>query len=352
MPYLPNPRRLVRSLVVSTVLLTACQAAPSARPPESPGDSSPLTPGADRAAPGFVLPMDEGPGRVRPAWNGTRKPPVSSRPLAYPTTWRGELTVRDVAMVGATLYTLDRSLQAVPVSGGNWAPVAMAGLASPTRLASDGLHLFAGTTGGQVVGLDPANGKTATLASLPSAVTGLQVGSNVLWVGTERDGVYRVPMTGGTPQPLVTGDPAGRRVQDVALGHQVVYTLGDRLYAWPMDGSPARAVPGSEGATSLTAHRGVLYAGTADGWLLRSRDQGVSVQALGQMVDTPLESVGTDGAWLYSSSGNTTYMLDLKRYGHSLCHAGFAAPVTNLTVMNAETVLVGTQARGLTSMPR
>lgn len=359
MPYRMTPRGLALRLTLGTLLATACQAAPLPHPPDDPhgehphGSAPPVrAPGFPRATPGSVKVVDEGPGRVRPPWNGSRKTPISTQVLSYPTTYQGPLTVRDLAMVESTLYTIDRTLQAVPVSGGQWAPVSVAGLSAPTRLASDGQRLFAGTSGGQVMGLDPANGQSATLATLPSAVTGLQVGQNVLWVGTERDGVYRVPVNGGTPEALVTNESAARRVQDLTLGNQVVFTMGDRLWAWPMDGAPARPVPGSEGATALTSHRGVLYAGTADGWLLRSRDQGVTTQALGQMVDTPLETLGTDGAWLYSSSGNTAYMLDLKRYTYSLCHAGFPAAVTNLTVKDGATVLVGTRTRGLTTMPR
>lgn len=347
-------QRLAQGITLGTLLVAACQAGPPPAPLEPSVPPEAPSPGGKpgRWTPGVVLPSDEGPDLDRPAWDGKRKVPIAAQPLAYPATWQGELTVRDLAMVGSTLYTLDRALQAVPVSGGKWAPVASGGLTGASRLASDGLHLFAGTSQGQVVGLDPANGKTATLATLPSPVTGLQVGSNALWVGTERDGVYRVPLTGGSAQALLAGEPGSRKVQDLVLGNQVVFSLGDRLYAWPMDGTAARAVPDSEGTTAIAAHRGVLYAGTADGWLLRSRDQGATCQALAQVVDTPLEALGTDGAWLYASTGNSTYMLDLKRYVASPCHAGFKGAVSNLTVLDGATVLVGMRAQGLTSMPR
>lgn len=347
-----------RAIALSVLLLTACQALPAALPADGPDaplmpEATGSVPGATRSVPGAAhTPADDGPGRSRPAWNGTRKQPVTAPTLAYPTTWQGDLTVADLAMVGSSLYTVDRTLQSVPLAGGKWEAVPMGGGLGLTRLASDGLHLFAGTRQGQVVGLDPANGQSATLATLPSAVTGLAVGAGALWAGTERDGVYRIPLSGGEPRALGAGEPAARRISDLALGQQVVFALSDSVWAYPMDGSAVRAVPGTEGATSLTAHRGVMYAGTADGWLMRSRDQGTTCQALGQMVDTPLEAVGTDGAWLYSSSGNTTYMLDLERYAYSLCHAGFKAPVTRLTVLDGATVLVGTRAKGLTSMPR
>lgn len=351
-------RRLARATAWSVLLLAACQAPPAGLPDD--GSEDPLLPEAARPAlvvvrpprEGPQRPVDEGPGRVRPAWNGTRKQPASASPLAYPTTWQGDPTVTDLAMVGASLYTLDRTLQAVPLSGGKWEAVPLAGVQDLTRLASDGVRLFAGTRQGQVVGLDPANRKVAPLATVPSAVTALEVGSGALWVGTEGDGVFRIPLGGGTPQALGSGDPAARSVSDLALGTSVVFTLGDRVWAWPMDGATPRGVPGTEGATALTTHRGVLYAGMADGWLMRSRDQGATSQALGQVIDTPLEAVGTDGEWLYASSGNTAYMLDLRRYGYSLCHAGFRASVTSLTVLDGATVLVGTRAKGLTSMPR
>lgn len=347
-------RPLARGIALTTLALTACHALPPPASPVSPDSprSRPSQPAAVRSQPARATPSDDEPTLTRPAWDGTRKLPLAATPLAYPATWQGSLTVRDVAMVASTLYTIDRTLQAVPVTGGKWALVPFGGLTDLTRLASDGQHLFAGTREGQVLGLDPANGKFATLASLPSSVTGLAVGPNALFAGTERDGVYRVPLSGGSAVALGTDQAESRRVQDLALGDQVVYTLGDRLWAWPMDGSAARPIAGSEGATALTAHRGVLYAGTADGWLMRSRDQGATLQALGRVVDSPLEAVGTDGAWLYASSGNTAYMLDLKAYSHSLCHAGFAGAVTNLTVMDGATVLVGTRAQGLTSMPR
>jgi len=352
-------RRLLPGFSLSILLLAACQANQAVTPPDAP----PAPPPADvptgrasdgsRPGPGARPPVDEHlPKLVRPEWNGTRKAPMTTQVLAYPKTWQGDLTVQDLTMVGTNLYTLDRGLQTVPVEGGQWAAVSLGGVSGLTRLASDGLHLYAGTFQGQVVGLDPSNGQSATLATLPSAVTALQVGQNVLWVGTERDGVYRVPLSGGTPQALSVGNASARTVQDLVLGNQAVFTLGDRLWAWPMDGAAAKPVPGTDGATSLTSYRGVAYVGTADGWILRSKDDGATTQPLGQMVDTPLESLGTDGAWLYSSTGNTTYMLDLKGFRHSLCHAGFPATVTNLTVLNGETVLVGTRAKGLTSMPR
>lgn len=346
-------RRIAQGATLLLLVLTACQGGPAATPPtEEPPVA--LTPDVTRSTPGVFLtpPPDKGPQRVRPPWNGTRKTPAVAQTLAYPTTWQGDLTVRDLALIGQTLYTVDRTLRAVPLEGGRWAEVPLSGAQGLTRMASDGQRLFAGTDRGEVMGLDPAGRTATTLATVPSAVTGLQVGQNVLWVGTERDGVYRVPVSGGGAQALTSGDAGGRRIADLALGTQVVYTLGDRIWAWPMDRTPARAVPGTDGATALTAQRGVMYAGTVDGWVLRSRDQGVSSQALGQMVDTPIESLGTDSAWLYSSSGNTTYMLDLKRYNYSLCHPGFAAPVTNLTVKDGETVLVGTRGKGMTSMPR
>lgn len=350
-PVSSNPRRFARGAALSLLMLSACQAMPAAIPPGDPPASH--APEAIGATPlPRRSPPDDAPLRVRPPWDGTRKEPVIAKPLAFPTTWKGDLTVRDLAMVGSTLYTLDRTLQAVPLSGGAWAPVAVGEGRGLTRLASDGQHLFAGTEGGQVLGLDPGNGKSATLATLPSAVTGLQVGQNVLWAGTDRDGIFRIPLTGGAAHALLSGDPGDRKVKDLALGDGVIFTLGDRVHAWPMDGAASSVVPGTEGATSMTAHRGVLYVGTADGWLLRSKDQGASCQGLGQMADTPLEALGTDGAWLYSSSGNTTYMLDLKHYTYSLCHQGFAASVTNLTVMDGATVLVGMRAKGLTSMPR
>jgi len=348
--------RLVRSLPMLLFVLASCQVLPpgnpEVEPPVGPREGPPA--GVDTARPqrnGPLPPVEHLPKLVRPDWDGMRREPVSSQPRAYPTTWKGDLTVQDLVMVGQNLYTLDRGLLTVPLEGGQWAPVAMGGVSGLTRLASEGQHLYAGTRQGQVVGLDPANGQSATLATLPSAVTALIVGQDVLWAGTERDGLYRVPLTGGAAQALSPGD-ADRRVQDLALGNQVVYALGDRLYAWPMDSSAARAVPGSEGATSLTSYRGVAYAGTADGWLLRSKDDGASTQPLGQMGATALDAVGTDGAWLYSSSGNNTYMLDLKGFSHSPCHAGFPATVTNLTVLDGSTVLVGTWAKGLTSMPR
>lgn len=343
--------RLLAGLAVLS-MAAACQPGPAARAPAPPsGDSQEERPTGQlrptyrpTPAPG----SDEHlPSLVRPAWNGTRKPPVAAKVLAFPATWKGQLSVRDLAMVGSTLYTVDRTLQAVPVAGGEWAPVALGTGSSLTRLASDGLHLFAGTREGQVLGLDPANGRTATLATLPSEVTALRMGQGALWAGTAR-GVFRVPLAGGSAQRLA----ADAKVQELALGKEVVYSLGDRLYAWQMDGSAVRTVPDTEGATALTSYRGVAYLGTADGWVLRSKDDGLSTQALGQMVDTPLEAVATDGAWLYSASGNSTYMLDLGDFSHAPCHAGFAAEVGNLTVLDAETVLVGTRGAGLTSMPR
>ncbi|HEY9857591.1 MAG TPA: hypothetical protein V6D05_17735 [Stenomitos sp.] len=349
--------RLVRLLPLSLFVLASCQVQPPGNPEVEPPAGAPSAPPAslDTARPpkiGPQPPVEHLPKLVRPEWDGTRHEPVSSQVRAYPTTWKGNLTVQDLAMVGQNLYSVDRGLQAVPLEGGQWSPVAMGGVSGLTRLASDGQHLYAGTSQGQVVGLDPANGQSATLASLPSPVTALKVGQNVLWAGTERDGIYRVPLTGGSAQSMSPGSGADRRVQDLALGNQVVYTLGDRLYAWPMDGSAAHGVPGTEGATSLTSYRGVAYVGTADGWLLRSKDDGASTQLLGQMVTTALDAVGTDGAWLYSSSGNNTYMLDLKGFSHSPCHAGFPATVANLTVLDGTTVLVGTFTKGLTSMPR
>jgi len=138
----------------------------------------------------------------------------------------------------------------------------------------------------------------------------------------------------------------------VAIGKKVAYSLGDRVYTWPLDGTPGHAVPGTEGATSLTSYQGNLFVGTADGWLLCSQDDGNTVYPLADVQPTPLSVLGTDGAWLYAGSGNSTYMLNLKNGATSLCHPGFAAPVTNLTVLNGAEVLVGTQGKGLTWMPR
>lgn len=92
--------------------------------------------------------------------------------------------------------------------------------------------------------------------------------------------------------------------------------------------------------------------GTADGWVLASADDGKTTHVLGKMADTPIEALGADGGWLYASSGNAVTMMDLKTFTPMPCHSGFAAPVSSLTILDGETVLVGMRAQGLTSMPR
>lgn len=309
-----------------------------------PGAAAAARPSAGPAAPAW-------PNLVRPAWDGTRKAAAIAALKGFPTTWQGDVHVADLAMVGSTLYTVDQGLYSVPLQGGSWSQVAGAST-DATHLASDGLHLYFGGSSGAIKGLDASNQRSGSLGSVPSAVTGMALDKGALWVGTANNGVYQVSMGGGAPKALASNPTAGV-VDRLTASNGVVYTLGaNRVWVWPEDGSQGHSVPGSEGATALTTCKGTLYVGTADGWLLASSDNGQSIHPLGEVVDTPIQAVGTDGYWLYSSSGNTAYMMELQHFQHALCHTGFAAPITNVTVLDANTALVGLDGRGLTSMPR
>ncbi|MBO9539839.1 hypothetical protein J7643_04505 [bacterium] len=331
---------------------TAPQGSPEGLP--DPRPPVPTAPQADHAPPAMTgtLSSMRFPDRMRPAWNGQRATPPVTPVMGHPKTWAGDLAVRELALVGSTLYAASGRLYAVPLKGGAWKPVETGGAAGLTRMTSDGQRLYLGGRDGSVHGIDPSQGAAVRLGQAASEITGLGLDQGKLYVATARDGIFKMPSGGGKVESLASAEGAARTVSDLAMGDKACFTLGERVWRWPFDGSGPTLIPDTQGATALASHRGVLYVGTADGWVLASGDDGKSVHALGKMASSPIEALGTDGSWLYASSGNSITMMDLKSFTPMPCHSGFPAPVSSLTVLDGETVLVGMRAQGLTSMPR
>lgn len=292
------------------------------------------------------------PDLTRPAWNGQRMTPPVTPVVGHPKTWSGDIGVRELAMVGTTLYTAPGRLYAVALDGGAWKAVDTGGIATLTRMASDGQRLYLGSRDGTLYGFDPSHGAPVRLGQAPSEVTGLALDRGKIYLATARDGVYRMPAGGGTLERLASAEAPARAASDLAMGDKSCFVLGERVWRWPHDGTAPSIVPDTQGATAIASHRGTLYVGTADGWVLASGDGGKTTHALGKMAGTPIEALGTDGSWLYASSGNAITMMDLKTFRPMPCHSGFPAPVASLTILDGETVLVGMRAQGLTSMPR
>lgn len=342
----------MRRLLISCLLLSACAAPipPDSSPsgPSSPTLDDPQDPPTHALPHGLPPPAsdsDRAPGLVRPPWNGERKAALTTPVRNYPVTWKGEIQVSRLTLAGGQLYTVDRRLYSVPLQGGVWTPVDDGTGPAKTHLVSDGQRVYAGTRNGSIVGYDAESKQTWQAGSVPAAITGLQLSSAGLLVATEKDGLYQIQ--GGVTKQLAPAASLGA-VRDVAIAGSETYALGDRI--WRVANATCTAIPGTEWATALTSDRRYGYAGTADGWLLRLPREGAA-QPLAKVCESPIESLGTDGSWLYSSSDNTTYMLDLKHFQASLCHPGFPSVVTSLTVQDGQTVLVGTR-KGLYSMPR
>lgn len=344
----------MKRLVISCLLLSACvPPTPADFPPSIPSSPAPAAP---PSAQPLILPhglsspsspSDSVPSLVRPLWNGDRKPPVATQVLNYPVTWKGEIQVAQLALARDTLYTVGRRLYAVPLQGGRWTPVDDGTGPEKTRLVSDGQRVYVGTRSGSIVGFDAGSKQTWQVGGVPAAVTGMQLSGSGLIISTEQQGIYQLPTYGGTAKQIAPAGSLGV-ISNLGIAGPETYALGDRV--WRISNSSCTAVPGTEGASALTSDRIYAYVGTADGWLLRLPRSG-QAEPLAHVCESPIESLGTDGNWLYSSSGNTTYMLDLKHFQASLCHPGFPAVVSSLTVQDGQTVLVGTR-KGLYSMPR
>lgn len=337
---------------ITFLLALVASACTTPNPTDSPMPTSPFPAESP-------LPIQKAPAQVRsvpwprPVWNGERKPARVNPLRSYRSVWRGTVAVQELRLVGNTLYAISDRLHSVSLEGGAWIERVLPGLETEawSSLSSDGLHLFLGSQSGKVVGYNPTNDKQGLLAILPSAVTGIELLDGKLLVASALHGIYRISLDGRSAQPL-NGPKTALRSADLAIGTQAVFSVSnDQVWLWPLDGQEAGAIPRTEGATAVTSHKGVLYIGTADGWLLKSRYDGQTLEALDRVIDTPIQTLGTDGSWLYAGTGNSAYMVDLETNHGSPCHSGFAGTITDLTVLNAFTVLVGTE-QGLYSMPR
>lgn len=327
---------------------------PRALPDPEPDSAEPApTSGAPTAPDTVAQPATmRFPSLSRPAWNGQRKAPPVTPVMGHPRTWSGELGIRELAMIGTTLYAAAGRLHAVPLAGGEWKAIEAGQATALSRMASDGQRLYLGARDGSLYGFDPSHGAVVRLGQVPSEVTGLGLDRGKLYLATARDGVFKLPVSGGKLEALAAAEVAAREASDLALGQKACFVLGEQVWRWPFDGASPTLVPDTQGATAIASHRGVLYVGTADGWVLASADGGKTTHALGKMADSPIEALAADGSWLYASSGNAVTMMDLATFTPMPCHSGFAAPVSSLTILDGQTVLVGMRAQGLTSMPR
>jgi hypothetical protein len=343
--------------IALSLAVTGCTApyeAPRSLPDHLPGGGKAAPSADERSLPATVTsPLTvRFPDLTRPAWNGQRTTAPVTPLMLHPKTWTGDLGVRGLTMIGTDLYTATGRLYTVPIKGGAWKPIETGQPANLTRLASDGQRLFLGARDGSLYGLDPSHGGAVRLGQVPSEVAGLGLDRGKLYLASARDGIFKVPASGGEAVPLASTEPAARPLSDLAMGDKACFALGERVWRWPFDGATPTQVPDTQGATAIASHRGVLFVGTADGWVLASADDGLTTHALGQMANSPIEALGSDGSWLYASSGNAITMMDLKTFKPQPCHSGFPGPVSSLTILDGETVLVGMRAQGLTSMPR
>ena len=340
----------MKYLLAFCLALTACSAPLDPNPLPAPSVLStiqpPIAPSLPPAPSSISLkpPPNPLPQLFRPHWDGLLHDPVFTSLRQYPVTWRGTLAITQLAVAGKTLYTIDRRLYQVPLAGGTWTPVDDETGSDKTCLVSDGQHLYLGTQSGAIEGFDPSSGQSWQLGKVPSAITGLQLSSHGLLAATEQDGIYHVPLWGGHLLQVVL-PRANESIQALAENQLAGYTLGDRIYRYSPSNHSYQAVPGTEGSTSLTTDQHFAYVGTADGWILRIPPTGPA-QPLAHDVDSPISAVGTDGNWLYSATGNTTYMMNLKTFANSVCHMGLPAEISYLTIQDESRVLVGTR-RGL-----